>query len=940
MESSVAKRRASTKVGNYFQKYLNRRGALLFIYTLVFAVTFACCMYPLFVNGRTMIWTYDGLDQAYVWFIAIRDWFRTLFSNVFINGTFEIPQWNPAWGYGADEYVSLASFLPDPFFWISVLTPWSTLEFSFQLAIVLRLYFAGLAFVYYARWHQISRASSLLGAMIYIFCGPGMICVHQGFLVNGLLAFPLILLGVDKVMMRNQRPTLLLVSLGWLYCVSFNIAFSVTLLLIPYCIMRYTKMVGGTWRAKTFLPCVAKMVGLVLLAIGLSMIVVAPTLGLLLGMDRLGLDRGTDLFYEPIHYAALFRGFSSHYQLQDDAVFGFGPTALLCVVLLILRRKKHPWLVFFTLGLLLLQCLPFAGSLLNGFQYPGNRWVFVTAFCLAYGFVVLLPELKTLKRREKMILLVVLLIYATLVFLFLFSYLQSWYVSGTGLFFSSLVVAYVFILDKKDGARQTSLVFLSLVMVGAVVNYWGLLSPQIENKAAQQIEQGAATNLLANDLGIDAVEIDNDDFYRVEAPGALRNAGLAHKVPSVSFYNSLYNNYVDKFHTSLGLTTSDFTYAFNSLDRRSGLESLLGCRYYVLPWWATENWAPYSYAQEEEAAGSIMKSDRALPLAVGWQEEVQYDTYEAAGLIGRQELLLQGIVLDEDVLPDVQPIYSQEILDYAITLHRADGTEETVHDNQFTIESPADWIEIKFHGLPECETYLVLNDLQYEYISPMEMLGESNESLTAYESNLAWVNSLNNSESNKTFSIGVEGAVASDSIRVFDAGSNLYSNKRDWAFNLGYAVEPQSSFKMTFSQAATPSEYSYGSLEVIALPMEVQDSRLELIKKQSATNISYSWNHFEATYDAPKESVLLVTVPYSVGWQATVDGEPVDILMADVGFMGIPMSEGTHHVALRYQTPLFDIGAIISLISLGIVVMLSLLWPALGPRIKVCQKFK
>jgi uncharacterized membrane protein YfhO len=64
--------------------------------------------------------------------------------------------------------------------------------------------------------------------------------------------------------------------------------------------------------------------------------------------------------------------------------------------------------------------------------------------------------------------------------------------------------------------------------------------------------------------------------------------------------------------------------------------------------------------------------------------------------------------------------------------------------------------------------------------------------------------------------------------------------------------------------------------------------------------------------------VLFLSVPYSTGWSATVDGVATPIIKANVGFSGVTVSDGKHRVDLRYQTPGAQPGIVLSLIALAL----------------------
>lgn len=87
--------------------------------------------------------------------------------------------------------------------------------------------------------------------------------------------------------------------------------------------------------------------------------------------------------------------------------------ALLSMFLLFMK-KGNLHLKIGTGLLVAFLAIPYVGHVLNGFTYVSNRWSFVWAFLVALISVKMLPELKTLTRKEKIKLCFVLLIYTLL----------------------------------------------------------------------------------------------------------------------------------------------------------------------------------------------------------------------------------------------------------------------------------------------------------------------------------------------------------------------------------------------------------------------------------------------------------------------------------------------------------------------------------------------
>ena len=74
----------------------------------------------------------------------------------------------------------------------------------------------------------------------------------------------------------------------------------------------------------------------------------------------------------------------------------------------------------------------------------------------------------------------------------------------------------------------------------------------------------------------------------------------------------------------------------------------------------------------------------------------------------------------------------------------------------------------------------------------------------------------------------------------------------------------------------------------------------------------------------------MVTRSWDPGWKAAVDGEEVPLVRADLAFMGVSVPQGEHRVTLTYRPVSFRAGALISALSL--IVLLGLVLAGGRPR--------
>ena len=86
-------------------------------------------------------------------------------------------------------------------------------------------------------------------------------------------------------------------------------------------------------------------------------------------------------------------------------------------------------------------------------------------------------------------------------------------------------------------------------------------------------------------------------------------------------------------------------------------------------------------------------------------------------------------------------------------------------------------------------------------------------------------------------------------------------------------------------------------------------------QENCASSFSYDSHGFQAEFDSEKKQLVFFSVPYSTGWSAEVNGEPVDVEKVSYGFMAVPVSEGHSSIVFRYHTPWLREGAAVSIIA-------------------------
>lgn len=102
------------------------------------------------------------------------------------------------------------------------------------------------------------------------------------------------------------------------------------------------------------------------------------------------------------------------------------------------------------------------------------------------------------------------------------------------------------------------------------------------------------------------------------------------------------------------------------------------------------------------------------------------------------------------------------------------------------------------------------------------------------------------------------------------------------------------------------------------------------LSEESAYDVQWSDNAISGTINLKEDKMIVTSVPYDVGWTVKLDGKKIDYEKVNLGFIGFYAESGIHQLELDYIPPGLQLGAIISTISL----ILLLGWNSLEKRKK------
>ncbi len=86
---------------------------------------------------------------------------------------------------------------------------------------------------------------------------------------------------------------------------------------------------------------------------------------------------------------------------------------------------------------------------------------------------------------------------------------------------------------------------------------------------------------------------------------------------------------------------------------------------------------------------------------------------------------------------------------------------------------------------------------------------------------------------------------------------------------------------------------------------------------------AYAPERVEIAVDAPRDAFLVLTDTHYPGWEARVDDSPVEILRANGLFRAVRVAAGRHQVVFEYRPASLRWGAVLSLLSVALLVALG-----------------
>lgn len=888
----------------------NQRLNYYLIYTGVFILVSVLCYFWFYIYNKSMVWNGDGIKQHYNSLIYFGEYLREIIKNFLGTGRLEIPLWDSNIGLGTDIITALQYYVfGDPLNLLSVFVPPAKTEYLYSFLIILRLFLAGIGFSCYCRFWKKGRFATLCGALVYVFCSYAIfVSTFHPFFLNPMIYFPLLLIGVEKIF-AQKKPFYFIIMVFISAVSNFYFFYMLSILVFLYAIIRFFFIYRDN-RLRNFGLCLRNFCFYYVIGVFLACIILLPSLVALFSSKRFSNDIVMPLFYNIKYYKDLLFGIIEGRQMEHWTFIGSSVVVLPALALMFMHRKKYNELKipFIVLGLFLI--FPFVGHLMNGFSYVSNRWTWGVSFLLAFILTTMLPELLKITKSQFFIILALAVTYLLTWYIIQkkesILFLGSWIILAISIFIFG--IASLILKNNKNHyswwkGLSYSAVLITIIVGIAIQSASFYARPKHMNSF---VEIDKNYTKVANIVAKEIQGISDKDFYRFELSDKakdknVRNSAMVNGINSLDYYLSIGDANISEF---LIETASSYylTFAYKSFDNRSNLTTPLNVKYQIAEESQYENlfygYEPYKTFDMDGTSYQIYKNQYALPFGYTYSTYMPRREYENLEPLKKQQVMMQAAAVDtESIKLDQSEIeYTDE--DIPFDMKCLEGV--SYKDGEFIVENAGASVEVTFKGLPDSENYLLFDNLQYAELKE---------------------------EKNNNHLIKTAVTVRANNIsRVFSLITpyyRSYEGREDYVFNMCYSKAPLNKMKFTFRNKG---RYSVDKIRVVNQSMENYKTQVNQLKEDYLKNVSFSTNKITGNIELNSNKLLCLSIPYSKGWQAYVDGEKVEILKTNTIFSGIMLEEGNHSIELRYFTPGLKIGIICFGIGLILLFIEIIYW--------------
>lgn len=828
--------------------------------------------------------------------------FYTYLYDVFKDGKSIFYSWEG--GMGLNFIGVFAYYLASPFSILILFFDRAHIPEAIMLMTLLKVGLAGVTMTYYLS-HMMKRREITITLFSTFYALMSFVTVYSFCVMwlDGIYLLPLILLGVEKLL-TQKKYGLFTFSLALTFITNFYISVMVGIFTFIYFVARFC-VLYDVRNIKLFIQRFVWFCMGTGLAAGMSAFITLPTYMDLKSnfVERAKLPFSTAFNFDLVEfYTRFFNG------VVDTTVNGMpnvyaGVLTLLLLPLFFITKKialKEKIVYGAVLLFLVLSFeIPFLNIAWHGFEPPTNfpyRYSFTFSFMLIFvavrTFMVFEEELIPALKKVVLFNIVMLLLLGNLAP----SYIQSNKIIANVFF----IVVYALLLIAKVRLKKNK-AMISFALVAVVSLDVALNTVYMVKLMGYEYgyinRQEYASPYPRYEETIQKVAEKDKGLYRMETTrGVTWNDALRFGYKGVTHFNSVANGHLNLYMQELGYGYLEALILQNGKGIIS-TDALLGMKYMI----SDEPLNKYGWSEIDRVGKNyVYENKNALPFGYMVNKE-EFD------IKGKDKLKVQKI-------------------NYVNSFEEQNKFIGKLNGQDISYYKPLEPSSVEYNNLEVVEKEKTKQELAAEKKKiaqtkqkPIELIKQQDGKTAS----IKYVFDVKGKQQLYT-KLRVE---PTDVTKVYVNGKSLGKKFTEYPryywnngiLDLGYFENQKVEVEVKVDHQSIELEQQlfYG-LDVDAL-----DQRVNELKQQPFDVTNYTSRTVSGKIDVKEDDYLFLSIPYDKGWKATVDGKETKLLKLNDAFLGLDLEKGTHTVELKYTSPGFVIGAIVSSISLIVTLLLG-----------------
>ena len=884
-------------------------------FTFFFSLTAIGVFIFFAILHETLLWTSDGLLQTFPKLVKAKYVLDDIFTGNF-------SQWSWDVGLGVDTLTIFKSTILSPSAVIALLFPVKYIAVGYSLALVLRLYFAGLAFMLFARKMEFSLPQQIIGALSYSFCSWIMfVCNIQGHFLSSVALFPLLMLGIEKVI-RNERPTLFIVAVFLQVIYSTYFAYMTAIFTLIFYLVRWFSYEHEK-TVKSFFIDFLKFTAYGILGLMLcSVFLLANAYALFNMSTSSGASHSQIWLYSMRQYFGIANSLMTGKIFESYSMLGMSGVILAFMPFMIAGAVKRRTSSLMGLLCCLLALFPVFSSLMNGGSYVTGRWYFILFFFVIWAAI---DNMTVFSLREKKNFIISACWLGALACIMIYAY-QSDFNSNNELLCGFITLAFfalaILILHFGASKKAAYLLVFSLVINIVACNLVPFLYT-VDGSFSQgrtHLKAMTAYNKFEGSTQKAATKIKDDDFYRVDQVEGISERKTVRCPANENMY---FGN--KSVYTCLSTTDMDW-YALNknvgnnagyvrrsyifSNDNRATIDTLMGVKYFIgdsekrVP--GASLYAPYGFEDSSKIDGvKILKNKYFIGIGTQFEKCIDESSFVKYSYPEREEILQKAVVVSDKEYKETDDSLKQSKFDTHINdiRHSVNAVNDTVvSGNEISVKKPGGTIIIR--PSEEMNGQIMVSFMNLNRVV-------TNPELTEKQANAF-----------RQFSIDVRCAgVAKRATNSFGQPQG-FDDVKDYNVNLGDIRNSFEGITVRFDKAG---KYAFDDIKVSEISDDVYNVNMQKLHDNRIKISSMSDDEIKGTVDAKHDGILFMNIPYTPGWKVYIDGKSAKVMEnIDYTFTGVKVDKGKHKITMKYTSFSLKYGWPLSLLALLIIIAIHI----------------